>query len=212
MFPLASLKWGFFVYLNMENAEIIFYPVPGYADLFEVNEAGTHVKIKEHIRWTNGYRTRFKTIPEEIRDDFKLYDGKYYSFNKFINGKSYCIRIHVLVCLAFYDNPQNKPEVNHKDTDKLNNHKDNIEWSTRPENAKHAKENKLYPTIENKKWHDRDDSKHAKGITSPKSILKPSHVLLIRSSPFNNRELSEHYNVQEACIWKIRARRTWKHI
>lgn len=195
----------------MENSEITFYPVPGYADLFEVNESGTHVKIKQHIRWTNGYRKTFRTIPEKIITDIPATD-RYRAFMKYINGKHYHICVHVLVCLAFHPNPENKPEVNHKDTNKLNNHKDNVEWSTRPENAAHAKLNKLYPSIENKRWHAADRSKHCKGEKHRCTNLKKAHILLIRSSPFNGRELAEHYGMTESSINKIRRFESWKHI
>lgn len=46
--------------------------------------------------------------------------------------------IHILVAKCFIDNPENKPEVNHKDANKLNNCVDNLEWNTRLENMAHA--------------------------------------------------------------------------
>lgn len=43
-------------------------------------------------------------------------------------GKQKKIRIHRLVGQAFIPNPDNLPQINHKDFNKQNNRADNLEW------------------------------------------------------------------------------------
>lgn len=101
---------------------------------------------------------------QEIWKDIQGYEGKYQVSNlgkvvnkgtlrilkSFVNCRGYLIvrlyisgqgrtkTIHRLVALAFIPNIKNKPQINHKDGDKLNNHADNLEWSTNTDNMIHA--------------------------------------------------------------------------
>ena len=65
-------------------------------------------------------------------------------------GKGNKRYIHRLVAEAFLPNPDNLPEVDHKDTNGLNNNVENLQWATHQENLanplskEHVKTNKGY--------------------------------------------------------------------
>lgn len=80
----------------------------------------------------------------------------------YLNKKRKVQNIHRLVALTFIPNPDNKPEVNHIDGNKLNNHIDNLEWVTRRENVKHAWDNGLF-----------ESTRLAVSIANRKSKSKP---------------------------------------
>jgi hypothetical protein len=65
------------------------------------------------------------------------YNG-YQTISLRIDNKYVRYLLHRLVAQCFIPNPQNKPEVNHKDGVKTNNDISNLEWVTRSENERHA--------------------------------------------------------------------------
>jgi len=46
--------------------------------------------------------------------------------------------IHRLIAMAFIPNPEQKPNVNHKDGNRANKDINNLEWCTQKENVRHA--------------------------------------------------------------------------
>ena len=77
------------------------------------------------------------------RDKAAKTKKKYEQVDLYKDGKRTSKAVHILVAEAFIPNPDNKPEVNHKDGNKHNNHVDNLEWVTHKENCEHAWKNGL---------------------------------------------------------------------
>ena len=54
------------------------------------------------------------------------------------NGVSKTMKIHRLVSITFIPNPNNLPQINHKDENKLNNNVENLEWCDSSYNNKYG--------------------------------------------------------------------------
>lgn len=52
------------------------------------------------------------------------------------------VKVHRLVAQAFIPNPDDLPQVNHKDMNKKNNNIENLEWITNRDNCIHYHKNK----------------------------------------------------------------------
>ena len=115
----------------MKNEE--WRDVAGYEGLYQVSSMG-RVKSLERKNCLG------RTVKERILKSRTNRYG-YMEVNLCADGKRKMLKVHRLVCQAFHDNPDNKPEVNHVNEDKTDNRACNLEWSTRRENNNHGSRN-----------------------------------------------------------------------
>lgn len=102
----------------MENKEI-WKDIEGYEGLYQISSYGRVKSLKRYIR--KKHSNEF--LLSEVNDD-----KGYLMVHLRKPSSSKHIRIHRLVAQAFIPNPNNLPQVNHKDEDKTNNRVDNLEW------------------------------------------------------------------------------------
>lgn len=113
------------------------------------------------------------------------------------------IKVHRLVAKAFIPNPENKPQVNHKDGDKNNNHISNLEWVTNGENQKHANALGLRKTPKGKENYQYDsDHKNCRAVR--KLTLGGEEVAIYNSLAMAGRSLNKGYtSISKCCHGKI---------
>ena len=104
-------------------------------------------KIREIVGFEDYYINEegriFNKKMQELKGKWVDNTG-YYQIVLRKNKKRKYVRIHRLVALTFIPNPDNLPQVNHKDGNKLNNNIDNLEWCTNSENTQHGYDANLY--------------------------------------------------------------------
>lgn len=113
-------------------------------------------------RQSAGKQVEFRNIPVDLggyEDKYKITsDGRIYSeylndFLKTFYSKGGYVRVklnfgdrskkfmvHRLVAMAFIENPNNKPQVDHIDRDRTNNNASNLQWVSAKENSNLAVE------------------------------------------------------------------------
>lgn len=116
----------------------IWKDIAGYEKMYQVSNLG-RVRSLDRYSW-NGYK--YWLQKGKILKPCQQKSG--YLNVDLSNGhsKSHKDRVHRLVAQAFISNPNNYPQVNHKDEDKSNNKVENLEWCTAKYNLNYGHHNK----------------------------------------------------------------------
>jgi len=112
------------------NQDVIIRHIPGYEGLYSATSDG---RIIRHAR------KRVKQGFVKLRTN-----TVYMRVPLWKDGLQKWESVHRLVALAFIPNPLNKPQVNHKNSNKHDNKVENLEWVTWRENWQHARDNGAY--------------------------------------------------------------------
>lgn len=101
----------------------------------EASSLGRVRTVDHWVTYKNGRRQLYKG---HVLKQYKERNG--YMRVKFsVDGKLVCLLVHRIIAASFLPNPDNLPEVNHKDNDRTNNSVDNLEWCTSQYNSNYKK-------------------------------------------------------------------------
>ena len=103
----------------------VWRDIEGYERLYQVSSEGRVKSLKRKMR-------KNERILKPSNDRGYLY------VDLCAGGKRKRHKVHRLVCKAFHENPDNKPEVNHINENASDNRACNLEWCTRRENNTHG--------------------------------------------------------------------------
>lgn len=117
-----------------------------------------------------------------------------------IYGKQ--LKVHRVIATHFIPNPDNLPQVNHKNGVKTDNRVENLEWCTHAQNILHGCRMGLIPPM--------------RGSRNGNSSLKEDQIRDIREALKDCKRgtqtrLAEKYGVHLSTIHLIKKGRNWKH-
>lgn len=115
----------------MDELDVEWRPIEGYEGLYEASSLGQIRRIAPGRRTRPGYILA-PGIPKKGYKIVKLYRGT-------TKEEARSFTVHGLIAAAFLGSRPPGFEVNHIDLNKMNNVASNLEYTTRLDNARHAK-------------------------------------------------------------------------
>ncbi len=190
------------IYKNLQLEDLegeIWIDIKDWEGKYQISNLG---RVKSLPKFgINPYGAITKLKDTTIRK--QVFDKKGYLMVKFSNGAKFFKnkKIHRLLAEAFIPNPNNLPQINHKNGIKHYNTIENLEWTNNSGNQKHAFKLGL--------------NKPHIGENNFKSKLKNNDIIDIRNRHKNGESYSniaKDYPVSSEQISTIVKRKNWKHI
>lgn len=182
--------------------EEIWKPVVGYEGSYSVSSKGRVKSLARYDEYERCGKLVKRYRPEKILTP-RINKGGYYKVHLRTGGQKHPT-VHRLVCLSFISNPENKPTVNHKDGNKLNNNVDNLEWNTYSENTQHAYDNGLSKSkiyLYGKSGEDHPLSKL--------TVDKAGEIRKLREQGLTLSSLANKFNVSISSVHRVCTNQTW---
>jgi len=170
--------------------------IKGYEGLYQVSNKGRVKSLDRTIVDSRG-----RIIQHKGRILKPVDSNGYFVVGLYINKKMKQFKVHRLIMQTFIPNPENKPEVNHKDGIKHNNNIKNLEWNTSKENVNHGLKIGLI--------------KRKFGVDHYKTKLKDKDIVEIYDMYKNGRLISDIANKYKMAISSIELilyGTNWKHL
>ena len=114
--------------------------IPNYEGLYSATEDG---RIWSYPKRINSFKGKWLKLQIMTNTKNRNKPRSNYMVYLYKNGEGKRFLVHRLVALTFIPNPENKPQINHKDGNPLNNNVNNLEWVTSSENIRHGIKNGL---------------------------------------------------------------------
>jgi len=117
----------------------IWKPIVGWEGLYEVSNLGNIRSLDKYVN--SGIKNNTKVLRKGQLLKTRINQGYLEVTLTHNNKRKYC-KVHRLVAQAFIPNPDNLPQINHKDENPLNNNAGNLEWCTAQYNCSYGNRNK----------------------------------------------------------------------
>ena len=109
--------------------------IPGYEGLYAASKDG---RIWSYPNRRNKFQGMWMRQVKFVNTKNRTKPHSQYTVHLYKDKKYKNYQVHRLVAQTFIQNPDNLPQINHKDGNPLNNHISNIEWCDAKHNMVHA--------------------------------------------------------------------------